>query len=368
MLTWLQADLAATSARWVVAFFHHPPYSKGSHNSDTETELIEMRQNALPILEAGGVDLVLTGHSHSYERSFLIDGHYGASSTFTQSMKKEGGSGRENEIGGAYDKPSSFAAHAGAVYVVAGSSGQISGGTLNHPAMFVSFNVLGSMVLDVDGERLDARYIDNTGATRDSFTILKSGAAPDPPPTIDTGSVPNATVGVAYSTSLAASGGTSPYSWSLASGSLPSGLTLSTGGVISGMPSGSPGAFPFTPRVTGANGQSSTRPLTMTLVAPPPLPGTFAKSSPKNNAKNVALTATLSWAASATASSYEYCVDTVHNDTCTGDAWVSTGTARSVTVNGLAARTTYSWQVRARNAQGTTLANGGTWWRFTTVR
>ena len=41
----------------------------------------EMRQNALPILEAYGVDLVLTGHSHSYERSFLIDGHYGASST-----------------------------------------------------------------------------------------------------------------------------------------------------------------------------------------------------------------------------------------------------------------------------------------------
>ena len=36
-----------------------------------------MRQNALPILEADGVDLVLTGHSHSYERSFLLDGHYG---------------------------------------------------------------------------------------------------------------------------------------------------------------------------------------------------------------------------------------------------------------------------------------------------
>ena len=47
---------------------------------------------------------------------------------------------------------------------MAGSSGQISGGALNHPAMFVSLNVLGSMVLDVNGTRLDAKFIDNTGA------------------------------------------------------------------------------------------------------------------------------------------------------------------------------------------------------------
>ena len=40
--------------KWVIAFWHHPPYSKGSHNSDTETELVQMRQNALPILESYG--------------------------------------------------------------------------------------------------------------------------------------------------------------------------------------------------------------------------------------------------------------------------------------------------------------------------
>ena len=37
---------------------------------------------------------MLSGHSHTYERSFLIDGHYGTSSTFTNAMKKDGGSGR----------------------------------------------------------------------------------------------------------------------------------------------------------------------------------------------------------------------------------------------------------------------------------
>src|SRR5262249_35663081 len=120
MLTWLQSDIASTTQRWIIAYWHHPPYSKGSHDSDIDFELTEMRQNAGPILEAGGVDLVLTGHSHSYERSFLIDGHYGRSDTFTDAMKVDGGSGLD--VGtGAYRKPNvSPAPHSGTVYAVAG--------------------------------------------------------------------------------------------------------------------------------------------------------------------------------------------------------------------------------------------------------
>jgi acid phosphatase type 7 len=63
MLTWLANDLAATSQEWVIVFFHHPPYSKGTHNSDSAVDsggrLIDMRETILPILEAGGVDLEL---------------------------------------------------------------------------------------------------------------------------------------------------------------------------------------------------------------------------------------------------------------------------------------------------------------------
>lgn len=88
MMTWMQMDLAATAQQWIIAFWHHPPYSKGSHDSDSDSGMTQMRTNALPILEAGGVDLVLTGHSHSYERSFLLDGHYGVSSTLAQSYDK----------------------------------------------------------------------------------------------------------------------------------------------------------------------------------------------------------------------------------------------------------------------------------------
>ena len=180
MLTWLQADLAATRQPWIIAFWHHPPYSKGSHDSDVDLELREMRQNVLPILEAAGVDLVLSGHSHSYERSFLIDGHYGSSGTFTATMKKNGGSGRLEHTGGYAKLTPVKGAREGAVYAVAGSSGQASGGALNHPAMFISLNSLGSLVLDIDGDRLDAAFIDATGARRDYFTLVK-GVAGTPP-------------------------------------------------------------------------------------------------------------------------------------------------------------------------------------------
>lgn len=177
MASWLRADLANTLGTWVVAYWHHPSYSKGSHNSDTETELIQMRQNFNPILEAGGVDLVLAGHSHSYERSFLIDRHYGLSSTFNNTNKIDGGSGRDATP---YLKPSGLAANKGAVYSVAGSSGKISGGTLNHSAMFVSLNVLGSVVLDFSINRLDFQFVNSSGAVQDYFTVIK-GVAPNPP-------------------------------------------------------------------------------------------------------------------------------------------------------------------------------------------
>ncbi|MEQ1898298.1 MAG: putative Ig domain-containing protein [Vicinamibacterales bacterium] len=265
MLTWLRNDLASTNQKWTIAFWHHPPYSKGSHDSDVDIEMREMRENALPILEDSGVDLVLTGHSHAYERSFLIDGHYGASSTFTATMKKDGGSGREDGTG-AYNKLTAGPApHEGAVYGVAGSSGKRSGGALNHPAMFVSLDVLGSMVLDVSGNRLDARFIDHTGAVRDYFTLEKGSAAPA---AITTATLPDATAGSNYTSALTATGGVLPYAWGLATGQLPAGLGLTDSGVIGGLPAGPAGTSAFEVRVTGQDGLSSTRPLTLRVAAP----------------------------------------------------------------------------------------------------
>lgn len=178
MVRWLEADLEATFSDWVIAFWHHPPYSKGSHDSDWEGELVDMRENVLPVLEGSGVDLVLSGHSHAYERSMLLDGHYGTSGELAPWMVLDDRSGSRSD-GATYEKPTlGPAPHEGSVYVVAGSSGKTSGGPLNHPAMFVSLDALGSLVVDVDGSSLDAVFLREDGTVQDRFSIDKGGDAP----------------------------------------------------------------------------------------------------------------------------------------------------------------------------------------------
>ena len=97
---------------------------------------------------------------------------------------------------------------------------------------------------------------------------------------------------------------------------------------------------------------------------PAPLPGAFNKTSPSNAQNKVRRPVTITWGASSGATSYQYCVDTTNDNVCAANNWVSrTTTNASLSLNG---STTYYWQVRALNAGGTTNANAGTWWRFTT--
>jgi len=174
MMKWLANDLAATKAKWKIAFAHHPPYTKGSHDSDNDLDssgrMRDIRSVAVPILEKGGVDLFLAGHSHSYERSFLLDGHYSKSSTLKPDMILDPGDGCP-QGDGEYRKASG--PDQGTVYAVAGSSGKVSGGMLNHPAMYVSLNVLGSLVLDFAGDTMNVTFLDVTSGKRDTFTIEK---------------------------------------------------------------------------------------------------------------------------------------------------------------------------------------------------
>jgi hypothetical protein len=178
MCGWLASDLAENTNEWLIAYWHHPPYTKGTHNSDdaiVDFELIEMRENVVPILEIFGVDLVMCGHSHVYERSYLLQGHYGYSWDFLPEMIVDPGSGRESESGPYRKGPEN---PPGTVYVVAGSSGQTYPAALNHPAMFISLSQMGSVVLDIDGPRLDATFLRDDGVIADTFTIVKPGAVP----------------------------------------------------------------------------------------------------------------------------------------------------------------------------------------------
>jgi acid phosphatase type 7 len=70
MLRWLENDLRATRKFWRVAAFHHPPYASGFYRNDPLSSLAW--QHIVPILEAYGVQLVLNGHEHSYQRSYDI--------------------------------------------------------------------------------------------------------------------------------------------------------------------------------------------------------------------------------------------------------------------------------------------------------
>jgi len=179
MFKWCQADIQSTSATWIVALWHHPPYSKGSHNSDFERRMIQMRKNYLPMLEAYGVDLVLSGHSHSYERTYFLNGHYGMSGSFDiekHTLGKNGKySGKEDSSGAyikKYYKLKKECPGMGSVYITAGSSSKISGGALNHPAMFVSLNRLGSLLLEVDESELKCTFIQDDGSIGDYFSII----------------------------------------------------------------------------------------------------------------------------------------------------------------------------------------------------
>lgn len=85
-----------------------------------------------------------------------------------------------------------------------------------------------------------------------NFTIVAQLA-------IGTTSLPAGTLGVAYTATLSATGGTSPYTWSITSGSLPAGLTLgSTTGVISGTPTAA-GSSSFTIQVVDSTGALARR-------------------------------------------------------------------------------------------------------------
>jgi hypothetical protein len=84
-----------------------------------------------------------------------------------------------------------------------------------------------------------------------TFTITSTGMPTAPPLRIDTAAIPAAMVHVPYSSLLAASGGTPPYAWSIASGTLPTGFALSTGGIVNGIAT-STGTAHFTVQVKDA--------------------------------------------------------------------------------------------------------------------
>ena len=134
-----------------------------------------IRENLTPILERYGVDLVINGHSHGYERTYRIKGLQGLATTFDQNANVA-----ENTTGRYDGTPNScpiLTKGQGTVYVVNGSGGQLGGQSPGFPHPATVYNNItqgGSMLLDVADNRLDAQFLMADGSVQDKFTIMKN--------------------------------------------------------------------------------------------------------------------------------------------------------------------------------------------------
>jgi 3',5'-cyclic AMP phosphodiesterase CpdA len=175
---WIKKDLQAnTNRQWIVAYWHHPPYTMGSHSSDHEGDLVKIRENFIRILERYGVDLILCGHSHDYERSSLMKGYYGKEVNFSAAAYDlSTSSGRYDGTPNSCPYIKSSPNSAGTVYVVSGSAGQLGGKQPGYPhnaMLYSNADIGGASMLEIRDNRLDLKWICSDGVIRDQFSLMK---------------------------------------------------------------------------------------------------------------------------------------------------------------------------------------------------
>ena len=176
-------------------------------------------------------------------------------------------------------------------------SGQDVAVSPNGTTLYLSFNSLTNNdgVFEINTSNLQiATTLSPLGGYATDDTIRPFGGAPTPPTltplSITTTSLPGAVQGQYYSTTLAATGGLSPYSWQLTGGTLPAGLTLSPSGTLYGTPTtaGGPVSLMFTVSDSNFPTDTATHTLSLTIAsgstAPPPCGGGAAASWPGGSA------------------------------------------------------------------------------------
>ncbi len=191
---------------------------------------------------------------------------------------------------------------------------QVSNGTSPYTFSLVSGTLPAGLGLSASSGTISGTP---TSAGPSNFTIGVSDAAQaatsavytltiDAPLTITTnGVLPGGSAGSAYSQTLAASGGTPPYTWSISSGTLPSGLSLNAStGVLSGSPSAT-GTFTFTVQVTDSNHATASRQFgimiaaSLSITTGTTLPGGATGSSYSQTLAATGGTAPYTWAVTA---------------------------------------------------------------------
>jgi predicted MPP superfamily phosphohydrolase len=133
-LKWLDEQLATSGSEWKIAFFHHPPYSSGETHGSNET----LRTQLEPRFVKAGVNVVLTGHEHFYERI----------------------------------KPQK-----GIAYFITGSSAKLREGNITQTALTAKGFDSGYtfMIVEIVGNDLYYQTITDTGKTVDSGRVQRVG-------------------------------------------------------------------------------------------------------------------------------------------------------------------------------------------------
>jgi hypothetical protein len=172
----LQSASANPSIKWIIVYLHKPFYtspnscsSTGCTNSDSDTAGT-LRNNYGPMFDQYGVDLVLQGHVHNYQRTFQL--------------KYDSGSPSSPTIGS--NNANTYTEGNGAVYAIVGTGGQ-GFHPLSNKASFVSKQQdddFGQMQVKVtnSGNTLEGKYyengVNNNNVLFDTFSITKAGNSP----------------------------------------------------------------------------------------------------------------------------------------------------------------------------------------------
>ena len=172
----------------------------------------------------------------------------------------------------------------------AGVTWAVTGGSLSSQTSMSAVFTAPAATSAAQTATVTATSISDTTKTQ-SVTITIPAA-----PSVTSTTLAAATVGTAYSASLTESGGISPYTWTLSSGTLPAGITLSSAGVLSGTPTAADaGTYNLTFKVSDSGtptALTAAKPLSLTINPAPAI--TFSTTSLANATYKVAYSATVS--------------------------------------------------------------------------
>ncbi len=176
---WLKKDLENNRQDWLIACIHRAMHSGGHHRSNSDSSAAKERKYWLPILEEHSVDLILQGHNHQYERSYLLDNLTTKTTEITDDNKIDTSLGRV-DVDGAYHKKKGVP-HNGTIFIEVAAGGHASDDFTHYeifPVYFHKKNNEGSLAIDVIDNRMNVKFLcaepDSMGNhIWDYFSIIK---------------------------------------------------------------------------------------------------------------------------------------------------------------------------------------------------